>query len=403
MRRNRKSAGMIAAAGFILLSLSPAPRRNRRPRRKFNASSITAAAATCESNRSAYSASTRHYLSRGKMKPRLKKLSEQTVVITGASSGIGLATARMAAARGARLVLASRSENALRELANEIAGSGGRATYVAADVSRREDVSQIARAAEAAFGGFDTWVNNAAVSIYGRLLDVPVEDMRHLFETNFWGVVYGSLEAARRLRERGGALINIGSTLSDRAIPLQGMYSASKHAVKGFTDALRMELEAEGALVSVTLIKPGAIDTPYTQHARNYMDAEVKHPAPVYAPQAVARAILHAAEIPERDVFVGAGGKAISVLGRYAPRLTDKIMETLAFRQQQSERPPNSEAEAFDRPSERLEERGGYEGHVARTSLYTQASLHPLLTGAALVGAGLAAAALLRGKAERAP
>src|SRR5205814_10458565 len=179
-----------------------------------------------------------------------------------------LATARMAAASGARLVLAARSSNALRELADEITRRGGEAMHVTADVGKAEDVRGIVRAAEDRFGGFDTWVNNAAVAIYGKLVEIPIEDMRRLFEANFWGVVYGSLEAARHLRRRGGALINIGSTLSDRAIPIQGMYSASKHAVKGFTDALRMELEAEGAPVYVTLTKPGAVHTPYTHHAK---------------------------------------------------------------------------------------------------------------------------------------
>ena len=158
--------------------------------------------------------------------------------------------------------------------------------------------------------------------------------MRRLFETNFWGIVYGSLEAARNLKQHGGAIINISSTLSDRAIPMQGMYSASKHALKGFTDALRMELEEERAPVSITLIKPGAIDTPYSKHAKNYMEVEPKNPAPVYAPETVARAILHCAENPERDVFVGAGGKGISLLGRFAPRMADKIMERTIVTQQ---------------------------------------------------------------------
>ena len=122
------------------------------------------------------------------------------------------------------------------------------------------------------------------MSIYGKLENVPHEDSRRLFETNFWGVVYGSIIAARHLSERGGALINIGSTLSDRAIPIQGMYCASKHAVKGFTDALRMELEAEGAPISVTLIKPSAIDTPYKDHAKNHLGVLPQNPPPVYSP-----------------------------------------------------------------------------------------------------------------------
>jgi short-subunit dehydrogenase len=260
-------------------------------------------------------------------------------------------------------------------------------------------VRRIAQAAQENFGGFDTWVNDAGVSIYGKLSEISVEDMRRVFETNFWGLVYGSLEAARILKERGGAIINIGSTLSDRAIPMQGIYSASKHAVKGFNDALRMELESEGAPISVTLIKPGAIDTPYSGHAKNYMPVEPKNPPPVYAPETVARAILHCAETPERDVFVGAGGKGISLLGRFAPRLADKIMERTIIKQQQSNRPANAREEnGLYRSSGELRERGGYVGHVAESSFYTRASLHPLVTGSALLGAGLAVAAFLRAK-----
>ncbi|HWI56713.1 MAG TPA: SDR family oxidoreductase, partial [Bacillota bacterium] len=242
------------------------------------------------------------------MKVKLKNLSDQTIVITGASSGIGLVTARMAAQYGARVVLAARSGDALRKLEDEINTAGGKAIHVVADVGHDEEVQRIADTAIQHFGGFDTWVNNAGVSIYGNLLDVSTKDMRQLFETNFWGVVYGSLIAVRHLKTRGGALINIGSTLSDRAVPLQGIYSASKHAVKGFTDALRMELETEHAPVSVTLVKPAGIDTPYPHHAKNYLGVKPKNPAPVYAPEVVGKLILYCAMHPEHDVFAGGGG-----------------------------------------------------------------------------------------------
>ncbi len=317
---------------------------------------------------------------------KLRDLREQVVVITGASSGIGLTTARMAAERGARLVLASRNEEALTKLTEEIRSAGGEATFVVADVGNEGDVNKIAAEALNRFGGFDTWVNNAGVSIYGKLEEVPIADMRQLFETNFWGVVYGSLAAARNLRSRGGAIINIGSTLSDRAIPIQGIYCASKHAVKGFTDALRMELESEEAQISVTLIKPSAIDTPYKEHAKNYLGVQPENPPPVYAPETVAEAILHCAQNPMRDVFVGAGGKALSVLGDLAPRLTDKYMEAVMIDMQLSDKPPNGNVRdgLYDSHDASLNERGHYEGHVAESSLYTKASLHPVLTGTAL-------------------
>jgi short-subunit dehydrogenase len=328
------------------------------------------------------------------MAVKLKSLNEQVVVITGASSGIGLTTARMAADAGARLVLAARNEEALRKLCGEINSSGGRAVYVAADVTNEGDVKKIAAESLNQFGGFDTWVNNAGVSVYGKLEEVSIDDMRQVFETNFWGLVYGSLVAAKNLKSNGGAIINIGSTLSDRAIPLQGIYCASKHAVKGFTDALRMELEADSAPISVTLIKPSAIDTPYKDHAKNYLGVQPENPPPVYAPETVAEAILHCAENPVRDVFVGGGGKALSVLGKYAPRLTDKYMESMMIESQKSDRPDDegSEDGLYESRDSSLTERGGYEGHVSESSLYTKASLHPLLTSAAfaLGAAGLA-------------
>lgn len=334
----------------------------------------------------------------------LKKLNEQVIVITGASSGIGLTTARLAADAGARLVLAARSEEALQDLANEINNAGGQAVVVVADVGKEDDVRRIGTTANAYFGGFDTWVNNAGVSIYGKLADVDLDDQRRLFDTNYWGVVYGSLVAAEALAQRGGAIINVGSFVSDRSLPLQGAYSASKHAVKGFTDALRMELEHEGSPISVTLIKPGAINTPYTEHAKNYLEVEPTFPPPVYAPHIVAEAILHCAETPTRDLFVGGGGKALSLGEKYAPRLTDKMMEWFGFGAQKSDkRNLNREQNGLHKPSGGGEARGNYDGHVSETSLYTKSSLHPFLTGGLLLAAGAVVFALARKKSKAAP
>ncbi|HJR75532.1 MAG TPA: SDR family oxidoreductase [Nitrospiraceae bacterium] len=338
------------------------------------------------------------------MSLRLKHLRDQIIVITGASSGIGLVTARMAAKRGARLVLAARSQDALMQLEQELSDRYRTVVAVVADVGRPEDVQRVSRVARQRFGGFDTWINNAGVSIYGRLLDQPIEDMRRLFDTNFWGVVYGSLEAARHFQSRGeaGAIINIGSAFSDRAMPLQGMYSASKHAVKGFTDALRMELERQGLPVAVTLVKPSAIATPYPQHAKNFLEEEPTNPPPIYAPELVAKTILHCAEHPERDMFVGAAGKVMSVMGKYAPRLGDFVTERLFAGRQRTGRPPRPcEQHGLSHPSGRLRERGRYRNHIFETSLYTQGALHPVLAGAALVGTGLVISALYQSSQER--
>ncbi|MGV3743170.1 MAG: SDR family oxidoreductase [Burkholderiaceae bacterium] len=282
------------------------------------------------------------------MATTLKPLDQQVIVITGASSGIGLATVELAASHGARLVLAARSEEILSDIVSEILNAGGEAISVAADVGSREQVEQIAQAAVHRFGRIDTWINDAGGSIYGRLEEVSEEDSRRLFDTNFWGVVNGSLAALPHLRQHGGALINVGSEVSDAVIPLQGMYSASKHAVKGFTDALRVEVEeVDKAPVSITLIQPTAVDTPFPQHAKNYMDREPKLPTPMIDPKKVAEAILHAATEPTKDIKVGAMAKLNTAMHRVMPAIAEKIAAKYVNKQHYEELPRNPEGALY--------------------------------------------------------
>jgi short-subunit dehydrogenase len=327
----------------------------------------------------------------------LKPVREQVMVITGASSGIGLATAQAAAKQGAKVVLAARNGDALGQIERDITAAGGTAFHVVADVSKREDVEKISQVAISRFGGFDTWVNNAGLGIYGKLEEVSEEDGRRLFDINFWGLVYGSLTAVKHLKSRGGALINLGSIVSENAQPLLGMYTASKHAVKGFTDALRLELEAENAPVSVTLIKPTGIDTPFTQHAKNYMDKEPKLPDPVYRPEEVAAAILHAAAHPERDVLVGTAARVMNTMGRQAPRTMDWLAERVMLPAQLRPEPPRNPAGSLYRPGEDGRVRGDHPGPVMPVSLYNRVSRHPALTGLLVLGVAGAALALMKG------
>jgi NAD(P)-dependent dehydrogenase (short-subunit alcohol dehydrogenase family) len=309
---------------------------------------------------------------------RRRGLESQVMVITGASSGIGLSTAKRAAQKGVRVVLTARDEVSLRQAVDEIRAEGGEALYQVADVTDIEALRQAAGTAVREYGGIDTWVNNAGVSIYGKIEDVPIEDAKRLFDTNYWGVVNGSMVAVEHLREHG-TIINIGSVVSERAVPLQGHYSASKHAVKGFTDALRMELEKEGRSIAVCLVKPSSIATPYPQHAKNYMeDAEPTLPPPVYAPDVVARAILHCAEHPRREITVGGGGKMLAGMGKFTSRAMDRIMEGTMFEQQKWQRGDGTSRPILWRPAPGSgRERGEMPRHVMESSMYTWTVLHP--------------------------
>jgi short-subunit dehydrogenase len=333
---------------------------------------------------------------------KLKKLKDQTIVITGASSGIGLATARMAAERGARVVMTSRNEEELRRACDDIRIRGGSATFVVADVADPQAMDRVGEVAVREYGGFDTWVNNAGVSIFGKLKETPLEDKRRLFDTNFWGVVHGCRTAVRYLHGRGGALINIGSIVSDRAIPLQAVYSASKHAVQGYTDALRMELEQEDVPISVTLVKPSAINTPYVEHARNYMDEAPSLPPPVYEPEVVAEAILRCAERRVREVTVGGGGRIMAVMGLVAPRTSDIYMERTMFEQQKTDtRSPHTDDSLY-KPGHDGHAHGPYEGRPMQSSTYTKAMLSDVTRVLPFIAAGLAFAAARRRRHDRA-
>jgi short-subunit dehydrogenase len=326
---------------------------------------------------------------------QLKKLSEQVIVITGASSGIGRATAKLAARRGARVLLSARSSAELAKIVEEIQTAGGQARHYAADVTRPDQLEHVAEYAEKEFGRIDTWVNNAGVSAYGLIEQLGLDDMRRVMDVTFWGVVNGTRAALPRLRRAGGALINIGSEVSVAAAPLQGPYVAAKHAVLGFTDVLRLELEREGAPISVTTIRPGSIDTPFFRHSKSVTGAEPAPPPPVYAPELVAEAIVHCAEHPERDIVVGGAARAMIGLAQAAPRLADKLFERTLFSSQLGGKLRRHPEGSLYEPSGPGSVHGGYDGR--RRSLYTAATLHPWASALTMLVIGLGAAAAARG------
>lgn len=257
-----------------------------------------------------------------------RPVADQSVVIVGASSGIGRATALRFGREGAAVTCAARSEDHLQTLVEEIQGAGGRALAVPTDVADPAAVQRLADRAEEHFGRIDTWVNGAAVSVWGRVEDITVEEFDRVMRVDFLGQVHGTKSALPALRRAGGGVvIGISSVEGVRAVPLHGPYVASKMALRGFYDCLRMELQAECAPIAVTTVLPASIDTPFFEHARSKLDGHMpKPPPPVYSADVVAAAIVRAAQHPTREVPVGGSAVGFYLGQRLNPALTDVLL-----------------------------------------------------------------------------
>jgi NAD(P)-dependent dehydrogenase (short-subunit alcohol dehydrogenase family) len=303
-----------------------------------------------------------------------KPLADQVVVVIGASSGIGRATAQRFARAGARVVCAARGAQALESLVGEITSSGGQAVAVPTDVADAAAVSALAAAAVEAYGGIDTWVNCAAVGVFGRVEEITDAEFARVLQVNVMGHVHGIQAALPIMRAGGGGvLIGVSSALGARSIPFQSPYTASKWAVRALYDSLRSELAMSGDPIAVTTILPAAIDTPFFEHGRSKPRTRPKPPPPVYAPELVAESIVHAAEHPRREIAVG-GAAAGFILGqRLAPGLTDALLSIPKLgRGSQLTEEPDPTGDIVDAPEPGPgRTSGGYPGHVITRSPFT--------------------------------
>jgi NAD(P)-dependent dehydrogenase (short-subunit alcohol dehydrogenase family) len=323
----------------------------------------------------------------------LKPIHEQVVVVVGANSGIGRETAWQFAERGAKVVAAGRSLPALAGLVNEIQSRGGEATAEAVDVTRYEQVWALAERVVERYGRIDTWVHAAAVSIYAPFQETRPEEFRQVIEVNLVGQAYGAMAALPHLkRAGGGALIHIGSVESKRAFPLHSAYSASKHGMIGFLDALRAELMHDGTPVSVTTILPAGINTPFFDKSLTRLGVKPRPSPPVYEPKLVADAILYAAEHPVREIYVGGAGRSIAWLNRLSPVLMDWLLSRFSYRPQLTDQPKSDQApnNLYEHMEGQDQVQGTFGDETRSVSLYTGLRMRPQLFWGLLIGLGIA-------------
>ncbi len=265
------------------------------------------------------------------MNIKLKPIGVQVAVVFGASSGIGRLAALEMAELGAKLCVAARSEDGLKSLVAEIEGKGGEAFYVLADAADFDQVQAVADKCVERYGRLDTWIHSAATFIFATVEKTAPEEYKRLIEVNLLGQIHGAKAALPHLKERGGALIHVGSAEAWRAAPYQSAYGASKHGIRGFLQVLRVELEHEEIPVSVTHVLPGAINTPIYDKGLNKMPFEMRPPPPIYHPQIVVDTILYAAENPVAEIIAGAGGAGVILAERVSPTLADWASGAFGF------------------------------------------------------------------------
>ena len=320
-----------------------------------------------------------------------RPLGQQVVVITGASSGIGRETALQLAVRGARITAVARGRRALETLAAEVERVGGDVHIVVGDVADYATLERAAAETVERFGRIDTWVNNAAVSVYATIEDLTVDEFRRVTDVNYLGQVHGVKAALPHLRAAGGGtIINVGSALSERAVPLQAAYCAAKHAIKGFTEALRVEMQREGSGIDVVLIEPSSMNTPLFDHARSKMGVRPVPIPPIYEPRVTAKAIVHAAEHPVPVIATGGASKLFTLVERLNPQLLDwwQLRGDRGARDQLSQEPDDGQ----DNLEQPMEDGGAVTGRFGRqskaSSIYTELfELHPERKNLAVLGA----------------
>jgi NAD(P)-dependent dehydrogenase (short-subunit alcohol dehydrogenase family) len=333
----------------------------------------------------------------------------QVVVVTGASAGVGRAVARAFGRRGARVGLLARGVAGLEGAAKEIESAGGVALAVPCDVAVWDEVRRAAETVELELGPIDVWVNNAMNSVFARFTEVEPDEFRRVTEVTYLGYVYGTKAALDRMLPRdSGTIVQVGSALAYRGIPLQSAYCGAKHAIQGFNESLRCELLADGSRVRTTMVQLPALNTPQFRWVPSRLPNKPQPVPPIYQPEVAARAVLHAADHPERrEYWVGGPTVRAILANKVAPGLLDRYLARKGIGSQQTPEP-----DPHDRPHNLWEPADGESGYdhgahgvfeqqATERSYQLWASQHHGAVGAALVGMAALARAVAAWRARR--
>jgi NAD(P)-dependent dehydrogenase (short-subunit alcohol dehydrogenase family) len=308
---------------------------------------------------------------------RKKPLREQVLVVTGASSGLGRAIARRAAERGARVVVTARSADALERCAAEIERSGSEALAVPADAADRAQVEEVVAQAVKRFGRIDTYVANAIVTVYAEVERLEPEELRRVWEVNFFGVVNGFQAALPHLRASRGTFLHVSSALAYRGIPLQAAYCSTKAGLRAFLESARVEEQKAGSGIAISLVLPGAINTPQFDRARQKLGYQPQPVPPIYQPEPFAEAALRCAERPVRELPIGWGAQKLLWGQKLSPRAGDWVLRRTGWTSQHTDEPKPVDApdNLFDTLPGDPGAHGRFDGRARESTVWTRLRL----------------------------